>query len=311
MNIVFLDEATVGKIPALELIKQLGTYTAYDFTPVEEKISRLKGADIAIINKVIIDREVMDSCPELKLICITATGMNNVDLEAAKEKGIVVKNVADYSTDSVVQTTFALLLELMNRVSVFNDYIYSGEYSKSNSFTLLTPSFNELSGKRYGIIGLGNIGRKVAAAATAFGAEVCYYSTSGMNNNSDYQQVSLDELLSTSDVVSIHAPLNEKTLGLIDSARLSQMKESALLINVGRGGIVVEEDLVNALNGNVIAGAGIDVFTTEPLPATNPLFKIENKEKLILTPHIAWASLEARERLIKKVAENISNFMNI
>lgn len=305
MKIVFLDEATVGKVSALDKFKAFGEYIAYDFTSNDEKIERLSGADIAIVNKVIIDREVMDSCPNLKLICIAATGMNNIDLAAAEEKGIIVKNVAGYSTDSVVQITFALLFEMMNRVSVFNDYVYSGEYSKSLSFTSLTPVFNELSGKRYGIIGLGAIGRKVATIAKAFGAEVCYYSTSGKNNNSDFTQVGLNELLRESDIISIHSPLNEKTLGLIGKEQLNMMKESAFLINVGRGGIVVEKELVEALNDNKIAAAGLDVFSVEPLKSSNPLFEIKDKNKLVMTPHIAWASLEARERLVNMIAQNI------
>ncbi len=305
MKIVFLDEATVGNISALSQIKALGDYVAYDFTPADMCIERIKDAEVVITNKVVISREVMDNAPELKLICVAATGMNNIDLEAAAEKRIEVKNVAGYSTESVVQITFSLLMELLSHTSHFNDYIHNGEYSKSQSFTSLAKPFRELSGMRYGIIGLGAIGRRVAEVATAFGADVSYYSTSGQNNTSDYYNTSLEELLRVSDIISIHSPLNDKTRGLIDKQRLNLMKHSAYIINVGRGGIIVEQDLADVLNAGTIAGAGLDVFSTEPMPADNPLLTVKDRGRLVMTPHIAWASEEARERLVYTIAENI------
>lgn len=305
MNIVFLDEATVGTIPALNLVKKLGNYTGYDYTSKEETVERMKDCEVVITNKVMISREVMEQSPALKLICVAATGMNNVDLEAAKEKKIEVKNVAGYSTDSVVQITFSLLFELMSHTSHFNEYIHNGSYSESRSFTSIQPPYNELSGKRYGIIGLGAIGKRVAEVATAFGAEVSYYSTSGKNSNDDYIQLSLEELLRTSDVVSIHSPLNDATRGLIDRRALSLMKKSAFIINVGRGGIIVERDLADVLLHDGIAGAGLDVFTVEPILENSPLLEVKDKSRLVMTPHIAWASVEARERLLYHIAENI------
>lgn len=309
MKIVFLDEATVGCVKSLDEIKALGEYEAYDFTSPSEALARMTGAEIVITNKVVLTREIIANSPSLKLICVAATGTNNVDLEAAAELGVAVKNVAGYSTESVVQMTYSLLFELLSHTSSFNNYIHSGEYSASPSFTSVTPPYNELASLRYGVIGLGAIGRRVAAVAEAFGASVCYCSTSGVKREEQFKEVSLDELLSTSDIISIHAPLNDKTKGLIDLNAFSKMKPTALLINVGRGGIVVEQDLVKALNEGLIAGAGLDVFTTEPLPKTNALLTFTDKTRLVMSPHIAWASVEARERLVHLVAKNISDFL--
>lgn len=309
MEIVFLDEATVGKISSLELIKKLGSYKGYDYTTKEETLSRIKNAEVVITNKVVISGEIMANSPALKLICVAATGMNNIDLKATEERKITVKNVAGYSTDSVVQLTFSLLFELMSHTSQFNGYIHSGEYSKSQSFTSIVPPYSELSGKQYGIIGLGNIGKRVAEVARAFGAEVVYYSTSGKNSNDEYDQLPLDDLLRTSDVISIHSPLNDATRNLIDKRCLNLMKKSAYIINVGRGGIVVESDLADVLNQNGIAGAGLDVFTVEPMIESNPLLTVKDKSRLVMTPHIAWASIEARERLLYNIAENIKNYI--
>lgn len=308
MNIVFLDEATVGKIGALDLIKREGIYTSYNYTPKGLRLARVEDAEVVITNKVVISRDIMEQTPTLKLICVAATGMNNVDLEAARELGIEVRNVAGYSTDSVVQITFSLLFELMSHTSHFNNYIHDGEYCTSPSFTSIAPAFRELSGKSYGIIGLGQIGRRVAEVATAFGAEVSYYSTSGKNSNDDYTQLSLDELLRGSDVISIHSPLNDATRGLINKASFDMMKKDALIINVGRGGIIVERDLADALNRGAIAGAALDVFTAEPMVCDNPLLEVKDRSRLVMTPHIAWASVEARERLVYGIAENIKNY---
>lgn len=307
MNIVFLDEATVGNVRTLDLVKKLGSYKSYDYTSKEQTLERIVGAEIVITNKVVISRETMAKSPALRLICVAATGMNNVDLEAAKEYKIAVKNVAGYSTDSVVQITFSLLFELMSHTSHFNEYIHSGAYSNSPSFTSISPVYSELSGKRYGIIGLGQIGKRVAEVATAFGAEVAYFSTSGKNHNDEYIQLELDELMRTSDVISIHSPLNDATRGLVDKRALNLMKKSAYIINVGRGGIVVERDLADVLSAGMIAGAGLDVFTAEPILKENPLMEIKDRSRLVMTPHIAWASLEARERLVYNIAENIKN----
>lgn len=308
MKIVFLDVSTIGEVPNMDEIKCLGEYAGYSFTANEQRIERLAGADVAITNKVVIDRETMTACPCLQLICVAATGMNNIDLTCAAEKGITVRNVAGYSTNSVAQITFAMILELLVRTGGYNTYIQSGAYSASPIFTHFGRPFWELAGKRFGIIGLGTIGKRVAAIAEAFGAEVCYYSTSGKNLNNPYKHLDINELLRTSDIVSIHAPLNDRTHNLIGASQLRMMKPSALLINVGRGGIVDETALAGAIDANLIAGAGLDVFTQEPLPSGHILLTVRNKDKLLLLPHIAWASIEARTVLISRIAENIKNF---
>ncbi|MGN1211339.1 MAG: D-2-hydroxyacid dehydrogenase [Candidatus Cryptobacteroides sp.] len=304
LRIVFLDAATMGDV-SFEAISSLGLFTSYRTSDRAEALDRVKDCDVLIINKIKVDKELIDAAPDLKLICEAATGVNNIDLAYAESKDIPVKNVAGYSTDSVVQTTFLVILALVGKVSGFDSFVKSGEYSRSGLFTNVSNVFTELSGKRMGIIGMGNIGSRVAKVASAFGMEVCYFSTSGTSHCTDYPSLSLEELLGTSDVVSIHAPLNARTQGLIGAAQLRLMKPSAYIVNMGRGGIVDESALAVAVDAGVIAGAGLDVFVTEPLPADNPLLKVRHPERLILTPHVAWASREARNRLVEMIAANI------
>lgn len=305
INIVILDASTLGKVEAIEKIASLGNFTSYELTSPDQRITRLKGQHVAIVNKAIIDKEVMDACPDLKLICISATGMNNVDLDYAASKGIKVTNVAGYSTHSVAQVTFSMLFYLLEKLPYFDKYVKSGEYTKSPIFTHHGRSFWELKGKKFGIIGLGTIGKRVAEIATAFGAKVVYYSTSGNNLGGDYPHLEFDELISTSEIISIHCPLNEKTDGLIGYEQFKQMKKSAILLNAGRGKIVNEAELAQALNEDLIAAAGLDVLEFEPMKANNPLLSISNPEKLLITPHIAWISQEAREELVEGVYQNI------
>jgi len=308
MNIVFLDKKTIGDVANMNLLHKLGQLDVYDNTSKEELLERASGKEIIICNKVVIGKETINKLPDLKLICVAATGMNNIDVEYAKQKGVLVKNVVAYSTDSVAQTTFSILFHLLNRVAYYDAYVKSGAYAKNTIFTHHGPEFWELSGKRLGIIGLGNIGRRVAKIAEGFGMEVVFYSTTGRNNNINYKRFDLTTLLKTSDVVSIHAPLTEDTSNLITYDRLKLMRACAIIINTGRGGIINEADLARALNEDIIAGAGIDVLTAEPVTADNPLLKVINKEKIVITPHVAWASRESRERLIEKVAKNIESF---
>ena len=307
MKIVCLDAATLGSDVNLDVFRQFGEFVSFETTAANERIERLKGADVVITNKVVIDKAVMDAS-NLKLICISATGMNNVDLAHAAVKGIAVKNVAGYSTASVVQHTFALLFELTNRIKFYDEYVKNGEWVKSEIFTYLGADISEIAGKEFGIIGLGEIGRGVAAVARAFGANVSYYSTSGANKNSEFKQKSLDELLRSSDIISIHAPLNEKTRNLIGERELNLMKEGAILMNFGRGGIVDENAVARAIDGRNLRFAS-DVLETEPMRADHPLLCIKNKENLILTPHVAWASFEARQRLVAMIVENIKEFL--
>ena len=308
MKIVLLDTDTLGKVD-LSIFEKFGKLEKYNVTCKEDTLQRVKEADIVITNKVVIDKAIMQKCPNLKLICIAATGMNNVDLDFAKEKGIEVKNVAGYSTASVAQATFTLLFSLIGSSAYYDAYVKSGGWSKSPIFTHLQREFFEIKDKTWGIIGLGNIGKSVAGIATAFGAKVVYYSTSGINRNSDYQRKSLDDLLKTSDIISIHAPLNEKTDNLIGKQELSMMKKGAIILNMGRGGIVNEEDLAYAID-NFDIYAGLDVSKEEPMKLDNPLLHVKNIDNIVFSPHIAWASREARKTLINMVAENIEKFVN-
>ncbi len=309
MKIVFLDTKTLGDVPNLGKFSALGNVSYYETTAPHQTISHIADASVIVTNKVLISEEVMAACPALKLICVSATGMNNVDLMAAASRGIAVKNAVGYSTESVTQHTFAMLFSLLNRLDYYDRYVKNGSYAKSDIFTHYGPVITELSGKVYGIIGLGNIGKSVAKVAAAFGASVIYYSTTGKNINQEYESVSLNDLLKNSDVISIHAPLNDNTKNLISQNALQTMKKSSILINVGRGGIVNEEDLASALNDDVIAGACMDVFSTEPISAKNPLTHLKRPEKIVLSPHNAWASLEARTRLMDIVYKNIEEFL--
>jgi glycerate dehydrogenase len=309
MNIVFLDKSTVGDLTNLSRLATFGKVKFFETTSYNETTERTKDADVVITNKVLIDKNIMDASPKLKLICIAATGMNNVDLDYAAVKGIEVKNVSGYSTFSVTQSTFTLVLSLVNSIPYYDEYVKSGQYSKSPIFTHLNHEFRELSGKTFGIIGMGAIGQSVAKVANALGCRVIYFSTSGKNLEQPYECVTLERLLTRSDIVSIHAPLNETTFNLIDLPKIQLMKKNALLINVGRGNIVNEEDLAYALEHKLIGGAGLDVFSHEPIKPDNPLLRIKHDERLILTPHIAWASIEARELLIDKVYDNIHTFI--
>lgn len=305
MKIVFLDAATMGNV-SFEPIARLGELKLYDNSTPEQARERVKDIDVLLINKVLVDRELIDSAPNLKLICISATGVNNIDVEYAASKGIPVRNVAGYSTDSVVQSTFMHILSLTGGAPYFDNSVKSGDYSRSGMFTDPKWNWRELSGKRIGIIGLGNIGRKVATIAEAFGMEVCYFSTSGTGHCQDYPSLPLDQVLAESDIISIHAPLNERTDKLIGERELSLMKPSAILVNMGRGGIVDEHALAKAVDEGIIAGAGLDVFVTEPLPLDHPYLKMAHPERLSLAPHVAWASVEARTRLVSMIADNIS-----
>ena len=304
MKIVFLDAATMGDV-SFEPIERLGELVCYDSSTSQEALERVADCDVMIVNKVKVTPQLIDAAPNLKLICESATGVNNIDLEYAASKGIPVRNAVGYSTDSVVQATFMHILSLVGKAPYYDNSVKSGKYSKSGMFTDVSVNWWELSGKNIGIIGLGNIGSRVAKVAEAFGMKVSYYSTSGTSHNQNYPSVPLEQLLRESDIVTIHAPLNERTLGLISAEELRLMKPSAYLINMGRGGIVVEKDLAEAVDAGIIAGAGLDVFEVEPLPAENPFLKMVHPERMSFAPHVAWASEEARERLVGMVADNI------
>lgn len=305
MKMVFLDAATMGDVSFAPL-ERLGSLVCYDSSTPQEALERVSDCDVLIVNKVRVTPELIDAAHDLKLICETATGVNNIDIEYAAKKGIPVRNVAGYSTLTVAQATFMHILSLVGSAPYFDDAVKSGRYSASGMFTDVSVNWWELAGKTIGIIGMGNIGRKVAQIAEAFGMNVCYFSTSGTSHCKDYPSLPLEQLLAQSDIVSVHAPLNERTDALIGEKELAMMKSSAYIVNMGRGGIVVEEALVKAVDEGVIAGAALDVFSVEPLPEDSCYLKARHPERFRFAPHVAWASEEARARLLGMVAENIA-----
>lgn len=312
-KIVFLDGLSLGKNPLKERLKMYQAhfdFIEFDITPANLVVERTKGATIVLTNKVVLNREILEVLKgTLKLICITATGMNNIDLQAASEFGILVKNVAGYSTQSVAQHTLMLALALSGKLSFYDAYCKSGEYARNPLFTNLAYPLHLIAGKKWGIIGLGSIGKNVAKLASAFGAEVSYYSTSGKNTNAEYPRKELELLLKQSQILSIHAPLNTNTQNLLNASNLGLLQEGAILINVGRGGIVNEEDLAKELKRREIY-AGFDVFVQEPMEQNHPFLDKEIANKLMLTPHNAWGYEESKEILINGILKNIAEFIN-
>ena len=309
MKIVFLDTKTIGEDIDLSAYDALGEVVKYGFSTLEEIPERVKDADVLIVNKIAINEQTIGTAKNLKLVCVTATGTNNLDKEYLKKRGIAWRNVDGYSTESVTQHTFALLFYLLEKIRYYDDYVKDEKYINDTVFTHFAEHFNEVNGKTWGIIGLGTIGRRVADIAKAFGARVIYYSASGSPAQEGYEQVDFETLLTTSDIVSVHAPLNEYTKDLMDREAFAKMKKTAIFLNLGRGPIVVEQDLYEALETGEIAAAGLDVLCEEPMSETNPLAKIKDSKKLIITPHIAWASVEARNRLMQIIAEQIREFL--
>ena len=309
-KIVILDGKTLGDI-SIEKLNEIGEVQYYEATDESQVVERIKDANIILTNKVVLNRNNMKDAKNLEFIAETATGFNNIDIDYAKEHKIGVANVAGYSTNAVVQHTFASALGLLDQVVYYDRYVKEGEYSKSGSFTCLNKPYYEIENKVWGIIGLGAIGNRVGKIAEAFGAEVIYYSTSGKNSSTQFKKVSFEELLEKSDIISIHAPLNENTKGLINYEALIKMKSSAILVNMGRGPIVVEKDLARAIEEEQIRGAALDVYETEPVGEDNILLSIKNKDKLLLSPHIAWASVEARNRLMQIIVGQIREFFGM
>ena len=304
MKIVFLDAISMGDA-SLEEIAALGELVCYPSSTPQQARERVKDAEVAILNKVVVDDAFLDAAPKLRLVCESGTGINNIDVAACEKRGVLVRNVAGYSTDSVAQITWMHILNLYGRAFHYRSFVDSGAYSHNPVHVDYAHPFTEISGKVLGIVGMGAIGRKVAQIGQAFGMQVIYYSTSGTGHCKDYPCVGLPELLQKADVISIHAPYNERTAGLIGYEQFRQMKQSAVLVNTGRGGIAVEADLARALDDGLIAGAAIDVYVKEPLPADSPLMQVRHPDRLILSPHIAWYSREARARLAHEMAENI------
>lgn len=308
MKIIFLDAKTIGDDIDLSGFEKLGEVVRYDFSSAEEIPDRVKDANVIILNKAMINQSTIHTAKHLKLVCVTATGTDNLDKEYLGKNNIAWRNVAGYSTNSVAQHTFAMLFYLLEKLNYYDHYVKDERYVNDKIFTHFEEKFSEIEGKTWGIIGLGNIGRRVAQIAACFGAKVIYYSPSGSPAQEGYTQVDFDTLLSQSDILSIHAPLTEHTRDLMNETAFSKMKSSAIFLNLGRGAIVVEEDLAYALENHLIAAAGLDVLRNEPMLATNPLLKIKDSRKLFITPHIAWASVEARTRLMNIILGQIKEF---
>lgn len=310
MKIVVLERDSLGLDVDLSALERLGEVTTYASTTVENAREHIGDADVIVANKLPLNEETLKEAERLRFVAQTATGTNNVDFSYTGKRGIKIANVPSYSTDSVAQHTFAMLFYLVEKLRFFDDYVKSGTYSRSNCFSCVDMIYPEIAGKTWGIIGMGAIGRKVAQIAEAFGCKVICYSASGNRYDLPYEQVDFETLLQDSDILSVHAPLNEFTQGLMDQNAFEKMKKSAYFLNLGRGPIVIEEDLVRALEEGQIRAAGLDVLTTEPLPETSPLLKIKDSAKLLITPHIGWATSEARQRCVDVVTENIRAFLN-
>ena len=309
MKLVVLEKMSLGFDIDISFYEEFGEVVYYDNTSVDEIAGRIADADIVIANKVPLNAETIGGASKLKLICETATGYNNVDIDYCRKNGIRVTNAVGYSTPIVAQHTFAMALYLLEKLPVYDKYVKNGDYEKAPMFTCFEPYFTELEGKTWGIIGLGNIGRKVAEIAKVFGCRVIFYSASGRNDTTDFEKVDFDTLLSESDVLSLHCPLTDRTQNIINAEALAKMKKTAILLNVARGPVVDEQALYDALTTGQIAAAGLDVLVKEPITADNPLARIKDSTKLLITPHMAWASREARIRCAREVYLNIKSFL--
>lgn len=309
MKLVVLEKMSLGFDIDISFYEEFGEVIYYDNTSVDEIADRIADTDIVIANKVPLNVETIGGASKLKLICETATGYNNVDIDYCRKNGIRVTNAVGYSTPIVAQHTFAMALYLLEKLPVYDKYVKNGDYEKAPMFTCFEPYFTELEGKTWGIIGLGNIGRKVAEIAKVFGCRVIFYSASGRNDTTDFEKVDFDTLLSESDVLSLHCPLTDRTQNIINAEALAKMKKTAILLNVARGPVVDEQALYDALTTGQIAAAGLDVLVKEPITADNPLARIKDSTKLLITPHMAWASREARIRCAREVYLNIKSFL--
>lgn len=309
MNIVVLEQKSIGDDIDLTIYEDFGNVTYYANTLDEQIAERVRDADVIVVNKGPMNESTLKDAAHVKLICLFATGYDNVDLEYCKKRGIGVADVVDYSTAAVAQHTFAMALYLLERLPFYDNYVKSGAYGAQDRFSNFDEPFVELEGKTWGIIGLGNIGKKAAKIAEGFGCHVIYYSVTGRNSSTEYERVDFDELLERSDFLSVHCPLSDLTLNLIDYEAMKKMKKTAILLNVARGPVVNNKDLYRALMEDEIYAAGLDVLEREPIGQDNPLGKIQDSRRLIITPHMAWASTEARTRLAVEVYKNIEAFL--
>ena len=309
MKLVILERNSAGTDVDVSCFEKFGEVTCYPNTVAANTAERVKDADIILANKAPLNESTLKDAPNVKLICLLATGFDNVDLAYCRSRGIKVTNVVNYCTSTVAQHTLLLALALSEKITFYDDYVKSGAYSAQDRFSNFDRTFYDLEGKTWGIIGMGTIGRRVAGLAQAFGCRVIFYSASGKSTCTDYERVEFDTLLQELDILSLHCPLSDRTRGLINKDALSKMKETAILVNVARGPVVDTQALYDALVADQIAGAGLDVLEQEPMAKDNPLARIKDSSKLIITPHMAWASLESRTRLVDAVVKNIEDFL--
>ena len=307
MKITVLDKSAMGADLPMDMLESLGDVRIFDSTSAENVIERISDSDVIILNKVKITEEVINSSGNLKLICVFATGYDNIDINGAKKRGVAVCNVPGYSTDSVVLFTMANVLALFSHLREYNDFVTSGEYTESGVPNKLSPVFHELPGKVWGIVGLGNIGKAVAKAAEAMGAKVIANKRTPIEG---YECVDIDELCRRSDIITLHCPLNEGTRSIINKDRISLMKNSVIIVNEARGAVVDEEDIKDAIISGRIAAFGSDVYSVEPFPMNHPFNSIKNKSNVLLTPHAAWGAYEARVRCLRIICDNISSFID-
>lgn len=305
MKIVLLDSKTLGPEIDLSPLENAGQLVAYEMTAYEQLTERIKDADVVVTNKMKLNRQTLAGAEQLKLICVTATGFDNVDIPYCQEKGIAVCNVPGYSTDSVAQLTLSMVLALSTHLVTYRNLVHSGTYTRSGSPNLLSPVWHELAGRTWGIVGCGNIGRKVAAVASALGCRVLVYRRSA---DPEYENADLDTLLQQSDIVTIHLPLNDNTRGIISREKIALMKNDAIVVNVARGAVADEAALADAVEAQQLGGLGVDVYSVEPFPQEHPFNRILDRDNVILTPHSAWGSKEARNRCVREVGGNICAF---
>ena len=310
MKIVILERNSVGTDVEVSCFEKFGEVICYDNTVERQVAERIGDADIIIGNKAPLNESTLKDAANVKLICLFSTGYDCVDIDYCRGRNIKVANVVDYCTDAVSQHTFAMLFYLLEHLRHYDDYVKNGTYGAQDLFSNFDLPFVELKDKIWGIVGMGHIGRKVAGIAQAFGCHVIFYSASGKSSCTEYERVDLDTLLRTSDFLSLHCPLSERTRGLIDKNALQKMKQTAILLNVARGPVINNADLYWALQNEEIKAAGLDVLEKEPIGSDNLLGRIQDSNRLLITPHMAWAATEARIRIVEEVFQNIEAYLN-
>ncbi|MGN1094751.1 MAG: NAD(P)-dependent oxidoreductase [Eubacteriales bacterium] len=307
MNIAILDSATLGDDIDLSPLSKIGNLSEYPLTEDEKVSQRLENADVAVINKIKLGRNNLSGAKNLRLICVAATGYDNIDTEYCREKGIALCNVPGYSTDSVAELTAAMALSLLTHLTEYRDFVHSGKYSESGKANCLVPVYHEMSSLTWGIVGGGGIGARVAGIASALGCKVIMCRR---KKEERYDQVSIDELCERADIISLHVPLNEETRNMINDNRIEKMKDGVIFINVSRGAVADEKALAEAVESGKIGGLGIDVYSKEPFGKEHPFYSLLGRKNVCLTPHMAWGAYEARNRCIKTIAENINSFFS-